>query len=57
MTPADFIRNMSDHQVMGMVEVMLDDDHRLDDATAVYVTAYEEAKRRNLLTEEDPNVR
>lgn len=42
----DTMKKLSDHQLLGMVEVMLDDDHRVDDATATYVAAYEEAMTR-----------
>lgn len=49
MTIDKTMRKLSDHQIKGMVEVMFDDNHRIDDATATYVAAYKEAVRRNLL--------
>ena len=42
------MRAMSDHQLRGFVDVMLSDDHCPRDATATYVAAYNEYKRRNL---------
>ena len=42
----DTMKKLSDHQLLGMVEVMLDDDHAIDDATATYVAAYNEAMTR-----------
>jgi hypothetical protein len=49
---ADIVRAMSDHQLVGLVEVMLEDDHCADDKTELYVAAYAEAERRNLLEED-----
>ena len=40
------IHAMSDHQITELVQVMLCGDHTIDDATATYVAAYEEAMTR-----------
>ena len=40
------MKNLSDHQILEMVEVMMSDDHCPRDNTAVYVAAYNEAMRR-----------
>lgn len=47
------MNNLSDHQIMGMVEVMLSDDHSPAENTATYVTAYEIAVERGLIEETD----
>ena len=46
------MRAMSDHQILGFVDVMMLDDHCPRDQTATYVAAYEEAERRNLLDDD-----
>lgn len=45
------IKGLSDHQICGLVEVMLDPDHHADDKTELYVAAYKEAVRRGLYKE------
>ena len=42
------MRAMSDHQITGLVDVMMSDDHEPRDATATYVAAHDEYVRRNL---------
>lgn len=43
------ISKLSDHQLIAMIEVMMSDDHRVDDKPALYVAAYIEANSRDLL--------
>jgi len=43
------LRAMSDHQILGFVDVLHSDDHNPADQTAFYVAAHAEAIRRNLL--------
>ena len=40
------VKNLSDHQLIEMVDVMLSNTHVPNDNTAVYVAAYQEAMRR-----------
>ena len=49
-TPAlrTMMRGLSDHQIIGFVDVMMSDDHCPRESTATYVAAHNEYKRRNL---------
>lgn len=42
----DTMKAMSDHQLLGMVEVMFEGDHSPADQPEVYVAAYDEAMTR-----------
>ena len=47
---ADTMKRLSDHQLTGMVEVMLSDDFSpADPSLDTYLAAYEEAKERGLI--------
>jgi len=43
----DFVKNLSDHQILEMIDVLLADDHSpMDPARDTYLAAYAEAKDR-----------
>lgn len=57
---ADTMKQLSDHQILDLATVMLEDDHRADDSTATYVAAFREAQNRptvwSVLTSIHPNL-